>query len=133
MLVLACMFRIVKSNHNTSHLMDYLSQKNKTIIIKSKRKVSQISIENIIYISYDSYLLCINLNGQSEPEIVANSLKEIEEELLKYHFFKINRNEIINMKYFKSYHLHGQRKVTMQNGKTLKVSRRRWTAIKNIF
>lgn len=113
--------------------MDYSIQKGKTIILKSARKVRQIGIENIIYITCDSYILSIVLTTQKKPETVSKSLKEIERELANFHFFRISRNEMINMKFFKSYHNNGSRKISMFNGKTLSVSRRKWSELKNYF
>ncbi len=113
--------------------MDYSLQKNKTIILKSSKKVRQISIENITYISCDSYLISIHLFNQQKPEIFSTSLKEIENELSYFHFLRINRNELINMKYFKSYHDNGSRNIILSTGSILSVSRRQWLKIKNYF
>ncbi len=113
--------------------MDYSNQKNKTIILKSSRITRQINIGNIVYISCDSYLISIHLINQKKSEIFSKPLKEIEKELSNFHFFRINRNELINMKYFKSYHNSASRKITLSTGKTLSVSRRKWLAIKNYF
>ena len=115
--------------------MDYSIQKGKTIILKSSRKVRQISIENIVYISCDSYLISIHFFNQKKPEIFSKSLKEIEEELSDFHFLRINRKELINMKYFKSYYNNNgeSREVTLLNNITLSVSRRKWAVIKKYF
>jgi len=113
--------------------MDYSNQKNKTIILKSSRKVRQIKIENIVYISCDSYLLSIHLLNQKKPEIFSKPLKDIEKELSNFHFLRINRNELINMKYFRSYYNSELRKVTLSTGIILSVSRRKWSTIKNYF
>ena len=113
--------------------MDYSIQKGKTIILKSSRKVRQINIENIVYVTCDSYLTSIHFFNQKKPEIFTKSLKEIETELADFHFLRINRNELINMKYFKSYYNGGLRKITLITGKTLTVSRRKWTLIKKYF
>lgn len=113
--------------------MDYSIQKGKTIILKSSRKVRQISIENIVYISCDSYLITIHFFNQTKPEVFSKPLKDIEKELSDFHFLRINRTELINMKYFKSYYDNGTKKITLSTGTTLSVSRRKWLAIKNYF
>jgi len=113
--------------------MDYSIQKGKTIILKSSRKVRQISIENIVYISCDSYLLSIHLFNQKKPEIFSKALKEIEIELSDFHFLRINRDELINMKYFKSYYNNKTRMITLSTGTILSVSRRKWSDVKNYF
>ncbi len=113
--------------------MDYSIQKGKTIILKSSRKVRQVRIENILYISCDSYLISVYFYNQKEPEIFLKPLIEIEKELADYHFLRINRNELINMRYFKSYQNREFRKIILSTGKTLFVSRRKWSAIKKYF
>lgn len=113
--------------------MDYSIQKGKTIILKSARRVRQISIENIVYITCDSYLISIHFFHKKKPEIFSKSLKDIEKELFDFHFLRINRNELINMKYFKSYYNSESRKITLSTGIILSVSRRKWSTIKNYF
>ncbi len=110
--------------------MDYTIQKEKTIILRSASKVRQIFVENIIYITCDSYLISIALKNQKSPEIFSSSLKYLQSELDAFHFFRINRNQIVNLKYFKYCHFDGSRKIKLTNGEDLVVSRRNWTAIK---
>ncbi len=113
--------------------MDYTIQKGKPIILKSSRKVRQINIENIVYISCDSYLLSVHFFNQKRTEVFSKPLKDIEKELSHFHFLRINRNELINMKYFKSYYNNESRKITLSTGTILSVSRRKWSMIKNYF
>jgi len=110
--------------------MDYTIQKGKTIILKSPKNIRQISVGNIVFISCDSYILSINLISQNKPVMISKPLKELEEELSSFHFFRISRKELINMKYFKSYNKNGVRKITMSTGKILSVSRRKWNDLR---
>jgi len=113
--------------------MDYSIQKEKTIILRSASKVRQIFVENIVYISCDSYLVTLSLVNQKSPEIFSSSLKYLENQLDSFHFFRINRSQIINLKYFKYCHFDGSRKIKLTNGEDLVVSRRNWTAIKRLL
>lgn len=83
--------------------MDYSNQKDKTIILKEKGKAHQIFIENIVYVECDGYLSKIHTNDEQKPVSCSVLLKEIEEKVDGYGFCRINRNTIVNLKYFKSY------------------------------
>ncbi len=48
--------------------VDYTIQIGKSIIIKSPKRVKQIGVENIIYISYDSFLISIFLRNRKKSE-----------------------------------------------------------------
>jgi len=113
--------------------MDYSIQKGRTIILKSSRKIRQINIEDIVYISCDSYLISIHFVNQKKSEIFSKPLKEMEKELSNFHFLRINRKELINMKYFKSYNNNDSKKITLLTGLELSVSRRKWSTIKKYF
>jgi len=68
--------------------MDYTIQKGKTIILKSPKNIRQISVENIVFISCDSYILSINLISQNKPVMISKPLNEIELELSKFFFLE---------------------------------------------
>ncbi len=112
--------------------MDYTIQRGKTIIIKSPKRVKQIGVEHIIYISYDSFLISIFLQNQKKPETIVGNLKEIEQELAGFRFKKINRNQLINLRHFRSYTLN-DRTITMASDVVLSASRRRLLELKKYF
>lgn len=106
--------------------MNYCSQRDKTIILKESRKISQFFIENIVYIECDSYLSIIHLNNTNKAETFSVSLKEFEKKFNDYCFFRVNRNILLNMKYFKSLVNSKTRHIAISNGEVMKVSRRNW-------
>ena len=110
--------------------MDYSKQRDKTIVLKEKGKISQFYIENIIYVQCESYMSTVHLNNTDKTETFSILLKEIEKEVTGYGFFRINRNTIANLKYFKCF-INGNKKcfVTI-NGTEMKVSRRKWYNLK---
>lgn len=110
-------------------MKDYSIQKGKTILIKTSKRITQISIENIVYIECDSYLLSYYLNEGNKAITSTDSLKKIEEKLLGYNFLRINRNQLINMRYFRSYEIKNKI-ITLLCGKTLNISRRRLNDLK---
>ena len=109
--------------------MDYSNQKEKTIILKSLKKATQIAIEDLIYIENDSYVLSYYIINEEKPIIISSFLKKAEVELASYNFIRINRNQIINMKYFKSFDVR-KKTVTLVNNLSLPISRRKLSLLK---
>ena len=113
--------------------MNYSNQKGKTIILKTVKKGIQISIEDLIYIENDSYVLSYYLIHEETPIIISSSLKKVELELASYNFIRINRNQMINMKYFKSFDAR-KKIVTLSNASSLPISRRKLSLLKrNVY
>jgi DNA-binding LytR/AlgR family response regulator len=106
--------------------MDYSNQKDKTIIVREKGKVHQIFFENIVYVECDGYVSKIHTNDELKPISCSVLLKEIEEKVEGYGFYRINRKTIINLKYFKSYISGKKRCFETTTEVKMKVSRRKW-------
>ena len=111
--------------------MDYSIQKGKTIILKTVKKCIQISIGDLIYIENDSYVLSYYLINKETPITISSSLKKVELELVNYGFIRINRNQMINMKHFKSFDAR-KKIVTLNNDLSLSISRRKLSLLKNV-
>lgn len=110
--------------------MDFSKQRDKTIVLKEKGKARQFFIENIIYVECDGYVSTVHLNNGEEQESFAILLKEIEKKVNGYGFFRINRNTIVNLKYFKSFVAGRKRCFETRNGIEMKISRRKWCVFK---
>ncbi len=106
--------------------MDYSNQKDKTIILKEKGKAHQIFIENIVYVESGGYVSTIHIKDGISPVSCSKLLKEIEEKVDGYGFYRINRNTMVNLKYFKSYISGKKRCVETTTEVEMKVSRRKW-------
>ena len=79
-------------------------------------------IKNIVRIEASSnYSILHFTNGKSVT--VTRLLKDFEEMLLSYRFFRIHHTHLINLDYIKKYIRSGQ--VVMQNGDIIDVSRRK--------
>ena len=113
--------------------MDYSKQRDRTIMLKGKGRISQFHIENIVYIECDAYLSTIHLNGADKPETFSILLKDIEKKVIGYGFYRINRNTIVNLKYYNCLINGNRRCFISRNGKELKVSRRKWCNLKKIM
>ncbi len=110
--------------------MDFSKQRDKTIVLKEKSKVRQFFIENIVYVECDGYVSTVHLNNGDEPESFAILLKEIEKEVNVYDFCRINKNTLVNLKYFHSFVSGRKRCFVTRNGIEMKISRRKWCVFK---
>lgn len=110
--------------------MDYSKQRDKTIVLKEKDKVRQFFIENIVYVKCDGYVSTVHLNNGDKPEFFEIILKEIEEVVNGFGFYRINRNTLVNLKYFKSFVAGQKRCFVLKNGIQMKISRRKWCVFK---
>ncbi len=111
--------------------MDYSNQRDKTIILKEKGKVHQIAIEDIVYIEGDSYLSTLHTKDRNNPLTFSLLLKQIEEKVNGYGFCRINRNIIVNLKYFNTFVSDKKRCFKTTTGVEMNVSRRKWHIFKD--
>jgi len=110
--------------------MDYSSQRNKTIILKGKGKVHQIAIEDIVYVECESYVSTFHTFGKGKTVSCSILLKDIEEKVNGYGFCRINRNTLVNLKYFDSYVSGKKRCFKTTTGVEMNVFRRKWGILK---
>ena len=113
--------------------MDYSSQRNKTIILKEKGKVHQISIEDIVYVKCESYISTVHTFGSGKTVSCSILLKDIEEKVNGYGFCRINRNTLVNLKYFDSYISGKKRCLKTTTGLEMNVSKRKWSILKKLL
>lgn len=106
--------------------MNYEKQKNKTIIVKEKGKIHQISVENITYINSETYLSTIHFNNNKKSITLSKPLKGIENELKDYLFFRIHRSTLINLKYLSTIKKDNFHYVLLKDDTKLYFSRRKW-------
>ena len=102
-------------------VIEYISHfTGKIIHIKTPERTLQISLEEIIYIDIYNYILTYHTIND-KIDVTTTSLLDIEKQLIKYGFFKINRSTIVNLKYIKSV----KDTLVDVNGNILTLSRRR--------
>ncbi|GAB1418451.1 MAG: LytTR family transcriptional regulator [Ignavibacterium sp.] len=110
--------------------MDYSDQRDKTIILKEKGKVHQIAIKDIVYVKCESYISTIHTFNRRKTISASILLKDIEEKVNGYGFCRINRNTLVNLKYFDSYVSGKKRCFKTTTGVEMNVSRRKWCILK---
>lgn len=87
-----------------------------------------ISLENIYYFEANSSYT--NIYTRDKEYVIRKTLKDIENDILDYCFFRIHRSYIINFKYLKNIdHLE----VVLSNDEKLKISRGKIKSIKEAY
>lgn len=99
------------------------SQKHK-ISISSSEGIDFYQISDIIYISSSSNYSNLHLTNNTSV-LVTKLLKEFEELLLPYRFYRIHHSYLINLNHLKKYIRGDGGQVVMANNTTLDVSRRK--------
>jgi len=113
--------------------MDYSKQQDKAIVLKSGKQLRQFYVGQIMYVSTSAYVSSVHLVNTPKVESFSILLKNLEGLLAPYGFIRINRNELINMKYFKELYEKNKYIVVMQNDQEFVVSYRRVTAIRQFL
>jgi len=113
--------------------MDYSKQQNQAIVLKSGKQLKQFYIGQIMYVSTSAYVSSVHLANTHKVESFAILLKNLEALLAPYGFVRINRNELINMKYFKKLYEKNKYIVVMQNDQEFVVSYRRVATIRQFL
>lgn len=94
------------------------------IAVPTTEGLEFIPIKNILHIeSSSNYSKLFFVEGK--PILVTRLLKEFEDLLLPYHFFRVHNSHLINLKYIKKYIRGEGGQVVMQNGDVIDVSRRK--------
>lgn len=81
--------------------------------------------ENIIYCESSSNYTYFHLASGEKKVLVAKTLKDIEEILVNYDFFRIHNSYLVNMKHIREFVRGSGGHVVMSNGNHLTVSRTR--------
>jgi len=110
--------------------MDYSNQRDKKIILKEKGKAHQIAIEDIVYVECESYVSTVHTYSKGKTVSCSILLKDIEEKVNGYGFCRINRNTLVNLKFFESYLSGKKRCIKTVTGVKMNVSRRKWGILK---
>lgn len=124
--------RLMKKNHiRTAERLEVLRQglsesrsQHDKITINTTDGVEFLEISNIIYVESSSNYCKIYLQDGGTL-MVPKLLKDFEELLSAYRFFRIHNSYLINLNYLRKYIRGDGGQVVLENGKALDVSRRR--------
>lgn len=107
------------------------TQENK-IAIPTSEGIEFFQIKNIVRIeSSSNYSKLILNDGQNI--LVTKLLKDFEEMLLNYRFYRVHNSHLINLDYIKKYIRGDGGQIVMQNGDMIDVSRRKKDEFLKIF
>lgn len=98
----------------------------------ASKKICVPVITGFVFLNVDEIIHCeSNVNyttlflKDKQKLLVAKTLKEFEELLTDYNFFRVHNSHLINLAYIKSYNKGKGGSVTMENGSEVEVSTRR--------
>jgi len=122
---------VVQHDRQTQEKLDVLKkslQESKSqedrIAIPTSEGMEFINIKNIVRIeSSSNYSKLYLLSGQTI--VVTRLLKDFEEMLLAYRFYRVHHSHLINLTYIKKYIRGEGGQVVMQNGDVIDVARRK--------
>jgi PAS domain S-box-containing protein len=107
-------------------------EKNSTLALPSSDGLTFVKIAEIIYCEADSnYTIFFLMDGRKI--MVSQTLKEYEQSLAVYRFFRIHHSYLVNISMIKQYIRGEGGHVTMINGAMLDVSKRRKEEFLNLF
>ncbi len=94
------------------------------IAISTSEGLEFIPIKNILHIESSSNYSKIYFNNE-KTLMVTKLLKDFEDMLLPYHFYRIHNSHLINLNYIQKYLRGNGGRVIMQDGTTIEVARRK--------
>lgn len=118
-------------NHQTKEKIDILkssmndkkSQEDK-IAISTSEGLEFIPIKNILHIESSSNYSKIYFHNE-KTLMVTKLLKDFEDMLLPYHFYRVHNSHLINLNYIQKYIRGNGGRVIMQDGTNIEVARRK--------
>lgn len=121
----------LQKQHQTKDKLNVLKQslaptrsQEEKIAIPTSEGLEFIPIKNILHIeSSSNYSKIYLLEGK--PLLVTKLLKDFEDMLVPYHFYRVHNSHLINLNYIKKYIRGEGGQVIMQNGDTIDVARRK--------
>ncbi len=94
------------------------------IPLNSARETYYVAPEEIIHIAGESNYSTFHLTD-GKKIVVSKTLKEFEDILFKYHFFRVHKSHLINLAYLKKINKGIEFSITMKNDSELEVSSRK--------
>jgi two-component system LytT family response regulator len=102
------------------------------ISLATQQAIHFVSPANIVYCESDSNYTMVYFNDKSKL-VVSRTLKEIEEILIPYNFFRIHHSYIINLRQVSRYVKADGGSIEMSGGVQLAVSRQRKEELMNVL
>jgi len=107
------------------HNLKSSQDKPKRICVPVVSGIIFLKISDIIRCQSSSNYTTLYLTDQQQPLLVAKTLKEFEDMLVEYDFFRVHHSHLINLAYVKSYHKRDGGYITLTDNSEVEVSTRR--------
>jgi len=108
------------------------TRENKRIVLKTAEEIHLINISDIIHCEADSSYTHFYLKDGSQLT-VSMHLKEYEELLKEYRFFRVHHSHLVNLNEVRKFHRINNAYVLMSNGRKIPVSSRKKEALLEVF
>mgnify|MGYP000855914148 CR=1 FL=1 len=111
----------------------FLEQNERKVLLKDKDSIYQANMKDITVITCESYLSTVHFLNDQKPISVSKLLKEFENELESFGFFRANRNSLINLRNISSYQGSCKRTITLSDNQKICLSYRKVPLLQRIF
>lgn len=112
--------------------LNLVDTQNRKIVIKTSEKIYLLNTRNIIHCQSDDYYTIIESVGE-EKIIVSKVLKEYDELLSDFGFFRIHRSHLVNLQHIKHFEKQDGGYVVMSNNHRIPVSSRARVRLLELF
>ncbi len=134
---IASIFPQIQNNILTSMSTSIEDYKNndlsKGILLSVSKLHRTICLNNIIRLEAASSYTLLYVNGIPKPIIKSKPLKYYSNQLGTNQFIRVHQSHLINKKYIQSYRFKSSPSVTLIDGSTINISRRKLSSIKREF
>jgi DNA-binding LytR/AlgR family response regulator len=119
-------------NNKNKMIKDFSTQRDIKISVKIGRQIRLINIEDIVYIKCDGYVTTIHFI-EEKPISTTKLLKYYELELSKFDFIRVNRSNLVNVKYVLYIDFVERPRLLIEPNETIYISNRKIGKVKQII
>ncbi len=105
-------------------LTNFENKEDKKIVLKSADEIHLVKISEIIRCEADSSYTHFFINDGTQI-VISNNLKEYDELLSHYHFFRVHHSHLVNLNKVVKFHKNKEAYVLMSDGSEVPVSSRK--------
>lgn len=105
-------------------LSNFENKEDKKIVLKSADEIHLVKISDIIRCEADSSYTHFYINDNKQI-VISNNLKEYDELLSHYHFFRVHHSHLVNLNKIVKFHKNKDPYVLMSDGSEVPVSSRK--------
>lgn len=115
-------------NRCGDEVITFISRKNRVYTFMDNMKLVNIKLDDVCYIEVHDHNFEIKYKNSYIR--LRDTLKRVEQDLLKYDFVKVNRNTMVNLQYIHEIHKY---ECIMVDGLLIEISRERYSEVKNEY